>query len=127
MPIPAGDDRVVHEVVRDPRAFWDFAVGDLDLSAGFDVHSVLLHMHRAGAEAEAWIEHADGTTEILARVPRYDFDWQLVYRLAEPARFENGDVLGVRCVFDNEGGEALNWGEGTDEEMCVANLYVSAL
>ena len=34
----------------------------------------------------------------------WDFHWQMEYHLAEPVRFEPGDKLRVRCVFDNSPG-----------------------
>jgi hypothetical protein len=103
------------------------------------VHSVLLHMHMLGVSGEAVIHRGDGTRVPLLVVPRYDFNWQRVYWLAKPVRFYPGDELSVTCLWDNsaanqpvlDGKQAaptdVVWGEGTGDEMCVANLYVSKL
>lgn len=126
MTIPANSTSDV-EQVDDPRQFWTLMTGGLDLDAGFDVHATMMHMHTRGIAGSVWMEHADGSREDLVAIDAYDFDWQLNYVFSEPARFENGDELGVECVFENTGDTDLNWGEGTMDEMCVGNLYVTEL
>jgi hypothetical protein len=127
MEIPAGRE-VSHDVQRDPRSFFELVLGDLDMDAGFDIHSVLLHMHRLGTKGWVSLERASGESEVLLEVNDYDFDWQMVYRFTEPVRFEDGDELLLECTWDNsEGSEDVNWGEGTDDEMCVGNLFISEL
>ena len=133
MEIPAGEASVEHTAEGDPRTFFEFLVGGLDLSDGFDIHSALFHMHKLGVRGELEVTHADGSTEMLVAVEPWDFDWQRVYELAEPVAFRDGDSLRVTCTFDNSadnpetGGEPIdvNWGEGSLDEMCVGNLFVS--
>lgn len=128
MEIPAGTT-VTHDVQLDPRGFFSLLSGDaLDLDDGFSVHAILLHMHRLGQHGWVSIERADGSSEVLLEVEPYDFDWQINYQLQTAVRFEEGDEIRLECTFDNTlGSEDVNWGEGSDEEMCVANLFVSAL
>lgn len=113
----------------DPRNFFELLNPDLDLSAGFTIYSAMLHMHRLGARAEVHILRADGSLVPLLDIPSWDFDWQLGYQLSSPVEFYDGDQLSLTCTFDNtaEGAERTNWGEGTDDEMCVANLYITPL
>lgn len=125
MPIPAGDGAVVHEYVDDPRWFLKLQANDVDLSNGFDLYAMLFHMHQRGASGEVMLLRADGTRRVLLNIPRWDFDWQRDYYLSAPVRFEPGDKLALRCVFDNADGEASNWGEGTGSEMCVVNLLLA--
>jgi len=40
--------------------------------------------------------------------------------MAEPVRVEEGDVVEMTCTWDNPTGEALNWGDGTGDEMCLS-------
>ena len=139
MKIPAGDAAVVHEHTADPRGFWKNFVGDVDVQEGFWVHGALLHMHTLGVSAETFITRADGSEVPIVRSPSYDFNWQRMYMLTEPIRFNPGDKLTVRCTWDNSAAnqsstkagsrqpEDVYWGEGSLEEMCVANLYVSEL
>ncbi|MEL6348678.1 MAG: hypothetical protein AAFV53_36575 [Myxococcota bacterium] len=101
------------------------AVGEVDAVRVLVVGGA---MHTLGRHAALRVERADGTSEVLVEVDPYDFDWQLIYQFAEPVRFNDGDELSLACTFDNTMGEAdVNWGEGTGEEMCVANLFLSEL
>ncbi len=133
MPIPAGEADVLHSVQDDPRDFFEFLVGDLDLSSGFRIHSVLLHMHQRGHAGEVALHRANGTEEMLLEEPRYDFNWQQIYRFKEPVDFLPGDEVSLICRWDNSASNQapgtepadIAWGEGTSEEMCVANLYIS--
>ncbi len=113
----------------DPRNFFELLNPDLDLSAGFTIYSAMLHMHRLGTSAEVHVLRADGTEVPLLNIPRWDFDWQLSFQLSEPVVFYDGDQLSLTCTYDNteEGAIRTNWGEGTDDEMCVANLYITPL
>lgn len=139
MKIPAGEKSVTHEQSGDPRSFWKNFIGDVKVEEGFWIYGALLHMHTLGVTAETFITRKDGTKVTIVRTPAYDFDWQRMYLLAEPIRFEQGDTLSVRCTWDNspenqivtKDGRAapadVFWGEGSLEEMCVANLYISEL
>ena len=84
-------------------------------------------MHRLGSSASVEVQHGDGSTSPLLTIPEWDFDWQFLFQLAEPVTFSDGDELSVTCTYDNAGPDAVdvNWGEGTNDEMCVANLYIS--
>ena len=133
MEIPAGEAEVVHTAQGDPRGFFELLVAGLDISGGFDIHSALFHMHSLGARGELALQHADGTEEMILAVDPWDFDWQRVYRLAEPMEFREGDGLRVTCTFDNSaenpatGGVPtdVSWGEGSEDEMCVGNLFIT--
>ncbi len=139
MPIAAGDQVASHIKTDDPREFWKIFTGDMDTSQGFVIHSALLHMHTLGSTAHTAIERADGSEQMILRVPHYDFDWQRIYVLDKPLTFVPGDKLTVRCQWDNGPANQVkingkvrtpadvNWGEGTLDEMCVANLYISEL
>ena len=124
MPIPAGEE-TTHRLQSDPRGFWKLFIGDVDLSEGFEVHSALMHMHTLGQHAELDLHRSDGTVEPLVHVPAYDFDWQFLYRFAESSVFREGDELSVSCTYDNTRDQDANWGEGSMDEMCVANLFVT--
>jgi hypothetical protein len=129
MEIPAGDPEVVHDHTADPRGFIETFIGSTDVSDGFFVHAIMLHMHRLGRRGHVAIQGQDGE-QVLLRIDDYDFDWQRLYHLETPIRFHAGDELTVECVWDNSGAdgtvpETVNWGEGTSDEMCVGNLYIT--
>jgi hypothetical protein len=110
----------------DPLAFFDLLLDDIDLSSGFTIHAAMMHMHNIGEETEVRAEHADGSVSEIVAIEDWDFDWQLTYVLEDPIEFAPGDELALSCTFDNPGDTTVGWGEGSGEEMCVANLFVSA-
>jgi peroxiredoxin len=59
------------------------------------------HMHLRGQSFRYEAVYPDGKSEVLLEVPRYDFNWQHRYVLAEPKRLPAGTR--VRCVarYDN--------------------------
>jgi Copper type II ascorbate-dependent monooxygenase, C-terminal domain. len=44
------------------------------------------HMHVRGKDMTYIAHYPDGTDETLLSVPKYDFNWQITYLLAEPRR-----------------------------------------
>lgn len=86
------------------------------------------HMHYRGKEATYEVIHPDGKREILLRVPKYDFNWQLNYRLKEPVRIRKGSRLMVTFRYDNSPNnpanpdpkETLRWGDKSEEEMMTS-------
>ena len=127
MDIPAGQSGVSFTAEADPRSFFELLNPSLSLDAGFDLHAVMVHMHELGSSAQVSMIKEDGSTLPLVTIPDWSFDWQLAYQLVEPVRFEDGDQISLTCTFDNDGPDAtdVTWGEGTDDEMCVANLYIA--
>jgi hypothetical protein len=63
--------------------------------------SLLPHMHLRGKSFEYDLIHADGRPEVLLRVPKYDFYWQLAYRLAQPLPLKKGTKLAWIGHYDN--------------------------
>jgi peroxiredoxin len=100
-----------------------------------DVRLVTLtpHMHLRGKSFRYEAEYPDGTREVLLDIPRYDFNWQLRYRLAEPKLLPKGTKLECTAHFDNSAEnlanpgptKAVRWGDQTWEEMMIG--YFSTL
>jgi mono/diheme cytochrome c family protein len=83
------------------------------------------HMHLHGTSISVSLERPSGET-MLVDIPRWDFHWQGGYQFVDPVSLSAGDSLRLRCVYDNAGGTSpLTWGEGTEDEMCLAFLYVT--
>jgi len=127
MNIPAGREGVSYNTTAAPQGFFEFLNPSLDLDGGFRIHGSMLHMHRLGASGEISVLREDGTEEPILVIPAWDFDWQFSYELATPVDFGEGDQLSLTCTYDNVGSDAVDvgWGEGSDDEMCVGNLYIS--
>jgi mono/diheme cytochrome c family protein len=129
--IPAGKNGVRHEFEVDPSPYAAFLAPSVDLTEGFEIHRVALHMHRLGVSGEVAIERTGGQTDVLLEIPRWDFHWQREYQLAQPAGVDPGDHLALRCEHDNTSSEdrlnprEVTWGEDSSDEMCIAFLYVT--
>jgi hypothetical protein len=89
--------------------------------------SLLPHMHLRGKDFKYEVAFPDGRRQTLLNVPRYDFNWQSVYRLAEPLRLPAGTRIECTAHFDNSTGnknnpdptERVHWGDQTWEEMMI--------
>ncbi|SRR5579883_867970 len=89
--------------------------------------SLFPHMHLRGKDFEYRIVFPDGKSEVLLRVPRYDFNWQSHYRLAKPIKMPAGTRIECTAHFDNSANNPNNpdpqktvrWGEQTWEEMMI--------
>src|SRR5262245_2729719 len=85
------------------------------------------HMHLRGKDFEYKLVYPDGTSKILLRVPKYDFNWQLNYWLKEPVAAPKDSRLECLAHHDNSTGNRYNpdptkevrWGPQTWEEMMI--------
>jgi hypothetical protein len=83
------------------------------------------HMHVRGKEMTYRLIYPDGKTETILSVPRYDFNWQLGYDLAQPIKVPKGTRLVVTAHYDNSVNNKFNpdpnktvyYGDMTWEEM----------
>ena len=89
------------------------------------LHTFLPHMHFRGKSMRATAIYADGTTEELIDIPRYDYAWQLSYTWKEPKFIPAGTRLFVEGAFDNSIDNPKNpdparevpWGLMSEDEM----------
>lgn len=65
------------------------------------LYSLAPHMHVRGKWMRYELLLPDGKRETLLNVPRYDFNWQHGYGLAQPRRVPAGSWLLVTGAFDN--------------------------
>jgi mono/diheme cytochrome c family protein len=89
--------------------------------------SMTPHMHLRGKDMTYTAHFPDGRSETLLSVPKYDFNWQITYQLAEPRLLPAGTRIEVIAHFDNSPGNKFNpdptqevrWGDQTSEEMMI--------
>lgn len=62
----------------------------------YTLHAMMAHMHYRGRSMKIT---ADG--EVLLNIPRFDFNWQHRYALAQPKQLKRGTKVVVTAVFDN--------------------------
>jgi hypothetical protein len=70
--------------------------------------SLLPHMHWRGKAYHYDIEYPDGRKEVLASIPRYDFNWQTTYRFAEPLVVPKGTKVRATAHWDNSRNNLAN-------------------
>ncbi len=110
--IPPGADN--HEEVATLRLPFDVQV------LGF-----LPHMHLRGKACRYEVIDADGDSQTLLDIPRYDFNWQLLYNYFDPLPLERGTTLKFTAWFDNsdknpanpDATQTVRWGPQTYDEM----------
>ena len=94
--------------------------------------SFLPHMHLRGKRFEYNIVRPHGQIETLLRV-KWDFYWQMSYRLAEPMQLKAGTMLQAVAWYDNSKNNPHNpdadaevrWGDQTYDEMMVGFFDVA--
>jgi thiol-disulfide isomerase/thioredoxin len=99
------------------------------LPVPFDVRLIafLPHMHFRGKAYRYEVTPKGGKKEVLLDVPRYDFNWQLRYELAEPKFIPKGSMLHATGWYDNSANNPANpdptktvrWGKQTFDEMML--------
>ena len=83
------------------------------------------HMHFRGKSIEYKVTYPNGESEILLRVPRWDFNWQMTYSLRKPKVLPKGTVIELLGRYDNSVNNPANpdpnalvvYGEQTWNEM----------
>jgi hypothetical protein len=116
--IPPGEAR--HE----ERAYFEFDQPAI-------IYSLFPHAHYRGVETRFDVHLPDGTVEPLLHIPRYDFNWQHTYTLAEPVKVPAGSRLVHRSVYDNSAANPANpdparsvsWGLQSKDEMLYGGFF----
>lgn len=91
------------------------------------------HMHKRGAWFRYEALYPNGTHEVLLSVPRYNFNWQHSYRLAQPKQIPAGTRILCTGGFDNskynpdnpDPNQSVRWGDQSFEEMFIGFMSVS--
>ncbi len=110
--IPPGADN--HQVVGSIKS----------IPTDIQILAFLPHMHLRGKAARFDLI-SGGEPRTMLDIPRYDFNWQLLYRYAEPVPVKAGDTLRFTAWYDNSSGNPANpdpnkevkWGPQTEDEM----------
>jgi peroxiredoxin len=95
--------------------------------------SFMPHMHLRGKDFQYEAIYPDGKTETLLSVPRYNFNWQSVYRLEKPKSMPKGTKIHCLAHFDNSAKNPNNpdptktvyWVDQTWEEMMIGWIDIA--
>jgi hypothetical protein len=93
------------------------------------------HMHLLGRTINVELQSADKqTTTPMIFIDDWDFNWQGFYTWTEPVPLPALSTIKLTCSFDNTTNNPRNpnnplkvvdWGEGTEDEMCLAFIGVT--
>ncbi len=138
MDIPANAADTMHNYSIDPTPYMSLVTnGVLGDDISFTVYMSFLHMHTRGSAISGQINRSDGSKECLLDIPQWSFNWQGGYTFAKPKTFYPGDQLYLECHWNNTAANQpvingvqvtphdLNWGETTEDEMCLEILYLT--
>ena len=128
MPIPAGQSDVRHRFSFDVvPVLSQLTRGVFRSNEPITLHTTALHMHTLGKWGKMEIERRTGTTECMVDIPRWNFHWQGQYSFKQSKVVSAGDRIAVECHWDNSlpGAKDVNWGEGTEDEMCLGSFYMT--
>jgi hypothetical protein len=104
------------------------AKGSVTLAADAVLLSAGPHMHLRGKAMDITATYVTGESETLVHVPRYDFNWQLLYEFGPAKPAPRGTRIDVTGVWDNSAGNRYNpnpksevrYGDQSWEEMMLA-------
>ena len=97
--------------------------------------SYMPHMHLRGKDMKYEVVFPDGRRETLLWVPKFEFNWQTVYRLKNPMMIPKGSKIIVTAHFDNSARnkhnpdptKAVRWGDPSYDEMMIGWLEYAVI
>ena len=119
MSIPAGASSVIHSFKMDPTLYTE--------DKSVELHRAALHQHVKGTRSKLSLIRKNTNEQCIVDIPRWDFDWQLMYELKNTLTINPGDFIQIQCEWNNSGIDAIDrtWGEGTLDEMCLGAVYIT--
>ncbi len=106
------------------------------VTVGYDAYLTGFHphMHFRGKSMRFDAHYPDGEVEPLLNIARYNYDWQVEYKLVKPKFVPAGTEIVVTGVFDNSEQNPANpdpdrqvpWGEQSWDEMFFGQVYWKA-
>ncbi len=102
-----------------------------ELPVDATVWGVIPHMHTKGATAKVEIlapKSKPAEKDVcLIDIPKWDFQWQQFYFYTSRTGItaNAGSTFKLTCSWNNPTDRTIRWGESTDDEMCLAFVYVT--
>lgn len=92
-----------------PAGDANFMVSDqFTLPVEVQLLAIYPHAHYLCREMAAIARFPDGGEKILIHIPRWDLNWQAVFRLAQPERLPSGTTIVMRYRYDNSAENSSN-------------------
>jgi Flp pilus assembly protein TadD len=87
----------------------NFQVSDeFTLPESVQLLAIYPHAHYLCREMLASARFPDGSEKILIHIPRWDLNWQAVFRLAQPESLPRGTTIVMRYRYDNSSDNVAN-------------------
>ena len=104
---------------------WESPPAESVFNEDVQIVGMMPHMHVRGKDMTFRLEYPDGRQEVILRLPRYDFNWQIHFVPSTALRVPKGTKLVVTAHFDNSPRNKFNpdpsrtvyYGDQTWEEM----------
>jgi hypothetical protein len=105
---------------------WEIG-GEVTIKEAITLYAFAPHMHLRGKDIKYTLVWPDGRQQVLLDVPKFDFNWQLHYELAEPLKIPAGSKLVSLAHYDNSIKNRYNpapdkevfWSEQSWDEMFI--------
>jgi hypothetical protein len=105
---------------------WEIT-GEVKIKEAITLYAFAPHMHLRGKDVKYTLIWPDGRQQVLLNVPKFDFNWQLHYELAEPLRVPAGSRIVAVAHYDNSIKNRYNpaphkevyWSEQSWDEMFI--------
>jgi hypothetical protein len=105
---------------------WEIG-GEMLIKEPITLYAFAPHMHLRGKDIKYTLIWPDGRQQVLLNVPKFDFNWQLHYELAEPLKIPAGSKLVSVAHYDNSIKNRYNpapnkevyWSEQSWDEMFI--------
>ena len=110
-----------------PRADnWEISA-ETPIKEAITLYAFAPHMHLRGKDIKYTLIWPDGRKQVLLDVPKFDFNWQLHYELAEPLKIPAGSRMHAVAHYDNSIKNRYNpapdkevyWSEQSWDEMFI--------
>jgi hypothetical protein len=104
---------------------WESPPMEAEFLADAELVTMFPHMHVRGKDMTYTLTFPNGETQTILSVPRYVFNWQLEYDVAQPVKIPKGTRIKVTAHYDNSANNKFNpdpnqtvyYGDMTWEEM----------
>ncbi len=77
-----------------------------------------LHQHLLGRAVRMDLVRADGSTQCLLDIPKWEFHWQGSYTFKSPVKMAKSDQVRITCTWDNSTDQVVKYGNTSSDEMC---------
>jgi hypothetical protein len=100
-------------------------IGITPVTEPITLYALSPHMHLRGKDLKWVVTWPDGRDEVILNIPKYDFNWQLQYKLLTPLKLPAGSRITAIAHFDNSARNKYNpspekevfWAEQSWDEM----------